>query len=679
MPQYRHLLPTDTAATEAYTYPKDVRQSEFKVPPRDDRPTHGGRLIGEVEGAAEEAKQAASAKPPEQKPKGFVLDFASDPGFKLKLDSLEMRRSGIELCSSRIDQGVMHATVFVPEGKAGLFVRKFEAYVRQAPAKRDHQKLVESITTIRLAALEAFWTDAGSFPQDRRERLSWEVWLRERTNPHDVSEQFRAAAQAAGISVSGREIRFPERRVLLVRASVAELMQVENLFDMLAELRLAKRLAGGFVEMPPREQAALIAQLLSRIEPPPATAPAVCHLDTGVNRAHPLLDFALAESDLLACDPSWSPADTDQQQHGTSMAGIGLYGCLTDVFGGVEPVRLRHRLESVKILPDSGANDPELYGDVTDQAIARITIASPNRPRAFCLTVTADSRDNGLPSSWSGALDKACSGAEGDQRRLVIVAAGNTPGDGRHDWPSHNQLHGVEDPAQGFNVVTVGAYTERAVIDTPGYEGWQPIAEAGRLSPASRTSVIWQDKSWPLKPDIVMEGGNQAIDPTTRRADYVDDLMLLTTRTSATGALLTTTADTSAAAALAARYAAIILSHYPNLWPESIRALLIHSARWTDAMRREFPDNQRQNRLRCYGFGVPDLSRALWSMANSATLIVEDELQPFDKVDGEPKTKDMHLHRLPWPTSLLQDLGETEIRMRVTLSYFIEPSPGRRG
>jgi hypothetical protein len=424
MPQYRHLLPTDTAATEPYTYAKKVGRVEFKVPPRDDRPTHGGRLVREVEAAADEAEHAASTKPPEQKPKGFVLDFASDPGFQLKLDSLEMRRSGIELCSSRTDQDVMHASVFVPEGKAGLFVRKFEAYVKQTPGKRDHQKLVESITSIRLAAVEAFWTDAGPFPQDRDERRSWEVWLREQTNPHDVSEQFRAAAQAAGVSVSGREIRFPERRVLLVRASVAELMQVENLFDMLAELRLAKRLAGEFVEMPPREQAALIAQLLSRIEPPSVDAPAVCHLDTGVNRGHPMLDLALAESDLLACNPSWSPADTDPQQHGTNMAGIALYGCLTEVFGVGDPVRLRHRLESVKILPDGGVNDPELYGDVTDQAMSRIRIAAANRPRAFCLTVTADSRDNGLPSSWSGALDKACSGAEDDQRRLVIVAAG---------------------------------------------------------------------------------------------------------------------------------------------------------------------------------------------------------------------------------------------------------------
>jgi hypothetical protein len=39
----------------------------------------------------------------------------------------------------------------------------------------------------------------------------------------------------------------------------------------------------------------------------------------------------------------------------------------------------------------------------------------------------------------------------------------------------------------------------------------------------------------------------------------------------------------------------------------------------------------------------------------------------------------MHLHQLPWPQEVLESLGETEVRMRITLSYFIEPSPGRRG
>lgn len=97
-------------------------------------------------------------------------------------------------------------------------------------------------------------------------------------------------------------------------------------------------------------------------------------------------------------------------------------------------------------------------------------------------------------------------------------------------------------------------------------------------------------------------------------------------------------------------------------------------------MREEFPDGERHNRVRCYGFGIPDLQRALWSVSNATTLILQDALQPFDKVPGAaPKTKDMHLHQLPWPTTVLRDLGEVEVRMRVTLSYFIEPSPGRRG
>lgn len=224
----------------------------------------------------------------------------------------------------------------------------------------------------------------------------------------------------------------------------------------------------------------------------------------------------------------------------------------------------------------------------------------------------------------------------------------------------------------------------RSKIHSSEYANWRPIANAGQLSPASRTSVVWENKSWPIKPDIVMEGGNLAIDPTTGRADYVDDLMLLTTRTSPTGALLTTTGDTSAATPLAARFAAIIWSRYRNLSPETVRGLLIHSARWTPPMLADFPYDQRHNRLRVYGHGVPNLNRALWSARNNATLIIEDSLQPFDQVVSDKgqksiKTRDMRLHTLPWPKDVLEQLGGETVRLRVTLSYFVEPSPGRRG
>jgi len=39
----------------------------------------------------------------------------------------------------------------------------------------------------------------------------------------------------------------------------------------------------------------------------------------------------------------------------------------------------------------------------------------------------------------------------------------------------------------------------------------------------------------------------------------------------------------------------------------------------------------------------------------------------------------MNLHRLPWPLQELEALGEIEVEMRVTVSYFIEPNPSSRG
>lgn len=194
-------------------------------------PGHGNRLVSEIQTAEANAERASSQLPPEEKPKGVVLDFSSDPGFKLQLQSLEVKRSGIELCNSRIQDEVMHATVFVPKGKVGLFVKKFEEYAHEdtKKGKPKNRQLAESINHVRLAALESFWTDAGTFPENRDELLHWEIWVREYTNPHDVSEEFRTEAETLGIEVSPREIRFPERRVLLTRASVNQLARLASM------------------------------------------------------------------------------------------------------------------------------------------------------------------------------------------------------------------------------------------------------------------------------------------------------------------------------------------------------------------------------------------------------------------------------------------------------------------
>lgn len=676
MAQHPHLILRDTGTTESYTSTSGGGGAPFSTPPRDDRRRHGTALVTSLQAAAADA--AAEVADAEEKPEGVTLEFESDPGFKLKLESLERQQSGIELLNVRRVGEKMFATVFVPEGKVSLFVRIFERYVNEETAggRPKNQELAESISAIRRAALPSFWTDSTPFPVST-EALWWEVWLRDEGEQSGVVEGFRAEAERVGISVGPRVVRFPERLVLLARATTRQWVEFQNLFDVLAELRGAKRIPTEFVELHPREQADLIRTALERIRPPSVEAPAVCLLDTGVNRGHPLLQIALSVEHVLATDPAWSPAD--RKGHGTEMAGLALYGCLTGLFAEDLPHILRHRLESVKILPDEGANDPEHYGAVTTEAVARAEVASPTRNRAICMTVTSDSRDEGLPSSWSGSLDQLCSGALDSHRRLMFVAAGNTLPETRHEYPERNHVEGIEDPAQAWNVVTVGAHTERCDIRSGEYRDWESVAPLGALSPCSRTSLVWDKKEWPLKPDLVMEGGNSGREPGSGHADFIDDLALLTTKVSPTGALLTTTGETSAATAQAARFAAMIYAQYPNLWPETVRAIMVHSAEWTEAMKTEFPHAERHNRLRCYGYGVPNLERALWSLTNAATLIVQDSLQPFDRADGRMRTKDMRLHALPWPVDVLGELGETEIRMRVTLSYFIEPSPGRRG
>ena len=91
---------------------------------------------------------------------------------------------------------------------------------------------------------------------------------------------------------------------------------------------------------------------------------------------------------------------------------------------------------------------------------------------------------------------------------------------------------------------------------------------------------------------------------------------------------------------------------YPDLWPETVRALIVHSAEWTDAMKdahlptSSYPSKGNcRNLLRRCGFGVPDLYRALWSVANSLTIVVEETLFPFERgASGRVVTREMQIH-----------------------------------
>ena len=393
----------------------------------------------------------------------------------------------------------------------------------------------------------------------------------------------------------------------------------------IAELRRAKETAEFFDSMEPAEQREWLDDLLRRTSfaEDAQDVAYVCLLDTGVTRGHPLLVQALARNDLHAVEPAWPVGDDDG--HGTAMAGLALAGDLTDLLAGTARLAIEHRLESVKLLRGSGSggNDPHHHGYLTIQAVARPEITASSRRRVFMMAVTArDNRDRGRPSAWSAALDALAADSDeyGARPRLLVVAAGNVSDPAAwSNYPDSNETDGVHDPAQAWNALTVGACTEHVRITEPDADDYQPIAPRGGLSPFSTTSVTWKSPR-PLKPDVVLEGGNAAQDSLS--ASWMPSLSLLTTNYRPENRLFTTANATSAAAALAARMSAQIMTSYPDLWPETIRDLIVQTAEWTDAMKRSFlparqqPSKKDYQRLvqRC-GFGVPNLDRALWSAA----------------------------------------------------------------
>lgn len=687
MDRLRHFLIQGTAQPQAYVS-TSAGSGDFRTKPRDDRAVHGARL-------ADEVKQAAAAKQPERAAEGisFVpIVVRSDPGFKLWLDSLDNKTIGSEVISVRYEEdGTQRATIHIPKDKVIRFAKKFEDYAHKNLNRfgnPDNQRMAESIHDIRLAMLRDgdYWTDSGPKPQGSDE-FWFEVWLRDEgevwlpAGAFAVEDVFRQDARPLGIRVSDQQVKFPDYAVVLAYTSLDRLSEVPGLLRHLAEFRRASIVAREFLELTPAGQAEFIHAMLERTTFAGYAAPAVCILDRGVNRGHPLLEQALTEEHNLAWDDDWTPAD--RVGHGTKMAGLALFGSrLGELLLEGNPLVLNHRLEAIKIIPDVGANDPPDYGPITVGSVAKIEVGSPERNRVLCMAVTADDKEKWAPTLWSAAIDQMCAGTSDDLRRLMLVSAGNYEEKlTTADYPEANRQASVQDPAQAWNVVTVGACTSKVMIEDPDLSGYNPLAPKGALSPRSTTSYNWDKRDFPLKPDIVLEGGNYAYSPEGEIWE-IDDLSLLTTAVSPTGALLATMLDTSAATALAARYAAILQAEYPKLWPESIRGLLIHSARWTKAMAEEFPHKtERQNLLRCYGYGIPNLSVARQCVASRATMIIQDALQPFCWQEGKakPSTNEMHIHPLPWPVELLQQLGNIELKMRVTLSYFIEPSPGRRG
>jgi len=686
-----HILLNKGPEKNKYVNPRTGRSGQIK---EQDRIQHGMHLKKQLRDSIAGIESEISKNKISRD--GIYLEFIGEKNYELPIKSLENRRSktqenNIRLLNTREENDSTLATVYVPNIKKDYFLNKINAYIKENTINDlpKNRRLINNIKDIRMGIyLESFLSDYG-IDFSETEPIWLEAWLS--SKDEIVKNRFNKLLEEQKIKSDDSFLDFPERSIKLIYTDKKTLSKLILLSDDLAELRKAKILATFWVGKSNLVQSQWSEDLVSRTKINPDTITRVCVLDTGINCGHPLLNSVIHISDCQSVKSSWGI--NDHNGHGTLMAGVATYGDLISCLNGNDRISIHHKLESVKILPQKkdDKNNPELWGSITSQAVNLAEIKNPGARRIYCMAVTAEgTRDMGRPTSWSGAIDQITSGSneEDKPKRLIIISNGNV-GDFSNkilNYPDYQKSESVHDPAQSWNCVSVGAFTDLTRITDPSYNGYQSLAPKGGLSPFSTTSAFWSD-DWPVKPEVLFEGGNIGYEDIKSKFPpevHCPDLSVLSTNHNLTESLFRDFNMTSSATAEAAWFAAQIQAKYPNFWPETIRGLLVHSAEWTSTLKNQFlldtSKNSKKEMLRICGYGIPDLDSALYSASNNLTLISQNIIQPYDKTGSRITTNEMHLYELPWPKNVLLNLPiNIEIKMRVTLSYFIEPSPGKVG
>jgi hypothetical protein len=567
---------------------------------------------------------------------------------------------------------------------------------------RNKERAVAPVDTIGLAALEdiggarfraealvadrAYWFEIACRGGYRRPLLDTQ------------SSRAQIARQLHRIGALQKLDEFvgPEQVYFFVRLTRSQLDALRAATDCIYEVELAPQ---------PLRDLKLLEDVTTKdvrgfaLAQPGPDAPSVVVLDTGIANEHPLLKAAILSA--TAAGPE-IPSPEDTYGHGTKMAGLALHRDLGAAIerGTAEPT---HWLQSSRLLIEPGrglASDEnyEKWPVLTQGAVRAAEDADPRpRDRVFVLAVTRTMQDAPLeglvPTLWSHAVDQLAFGeAHG---RLMIVSAGNA----RYEqWlalaEQHPQLQlseKIHQPAQATNALTVGAFTARVELpNSKDYaEAYVIAPKPGGISPFTSTGLTGNE--WPIKPDVVLEGGNLAISRQLTDAGVPTLCALTTSHRYTHGQPLGQLAMTSEASARAAHLAARIWSLEPKLHSETVRGLIVHSASWTPTMMEQF--GGLNDRLLACGYGVPNERVASECAQGIATIFIEDSMpnavieeEPKKKVPKRPTTKGteprvrrkVKLYRLPIPESLLVD-SDPDVELRVTLSYFAEPNKfGRR-
>ena len=606
-----------------------------------------------------------------------IIAVRAVPGAPLAAGGLADKREDVQVAWQ--DQGMGLVLLDAPSANLRYLRRKISEFGDDSrvteKGARKNAPVVAPIDSISLASLDDV---AGPKLQAALgSDLSFPRWFEIACRGGTRNSSATAAKTREEMTIAfallqrdiGQEYMASERLLFYTRLNIPDLRTIVSLVDCIFEVEIVEPDIRSWLTFgdPP------FADIRGfRLDPPGIDAPAVVLMDTGIISNHPMLGSAILSSTSVVVGDD-SPADT--HGHGTRMAGVALFD---DLAAALEErsARADHWIQSVRLLTRNNSGESSEVGRPywptrTTQAVESSEQAAVDGNRVFVLATSAVRDMPRGATSWSDAADRLA--YNGGQGRLLCVAAGNAPSMLSSllvAYPRGNLEFPIEDPAQAKNVSTVGAYTSRTALPPdPTYDDCSVLAPSGGISPHTTCG----EASDAIKPEILLEGGNIAFN------DELPDATLATLVTVTTGHEVASKplgllSMTSSASAECGRLAARVWAQNSWVRPETVRALLVHSARWTPAMQAQFPD--LSERLRACGYGVPNLTDALGCTSDRATIIIEDEIANTVR-DGSKPRRLVKFFELPIPEAELLDIGTAPVELTVTLSYFSEPNTFR--
>jgi hypothetical protein len=399
-------------------------------------------------------------------------------------------------------------------------------------------------------------------------------------------------------------------------------------------------------------------QQMGNIPAPPANAPFVTVLDSGIAAGHPLIRSAMADAQgFLPPDRSAN----DEHGHGTHVAGIALYGDVEECFQSrlFEP---HLRLLSGRILDTQAEGNPRLIENLVEEAVRYFH--NQYRCRIFNFSYGDINKPyTGGRVKWLAyTLDRLSRELD----ILFVVPTGNykdVPIDWlRNGYPEYflRDEASLIDPAPALNALTVGSLARWD--QTANSARWpndpreRPIALRDQPSPFTRCGASAKGA---IKPDLVNYGGNWALHQVTGHCVKQRLGELSTSNNFLTkGRLLAEDSGTSYAAPHVAHLAARTLGELPNNSTMNlVRALLVANAKIPPASKVLFKGDE-DHLSRTVGYGMVNASSLYRSTEEELILLAEEAL-------GD---KRHHFYEVPIPDSFLNGTPRSRLR-QLTIAF----------